>query len=49
MKKTTLSIVSILALSGLAFAGVDIAPIGRRRADNNRTKSILYRTWYRVV
>jgi len=27
MKKTTLSIVSILALSGLAFAGGDIAPI----------------------
>lgn len=27
MKKTTLSIVSILALSGLAFAGGDIAPV----------------------
>ena len=27
MKKTTLSVVSILALSGLAFAGGDIAPV----------------------
>ncbi|MEA3434170.1 MAG: hypothetical protein U9R13_06270, partial [Campylobacterota bacterium] len=27
MKKTTLSLVSILTLSGLAFAGGDIAPV----------------------
>lgn len=27
MKKTTLSIVSILALSGVSFAGGDIAPV----------------------
>ena len=43
MKKTTLSLVSILALSGLAFAGGDIAPVEPvvETPDGCGTKSIL--------